>query len=217
MAGFLNGLANFAVNGGGIFPPSLLLNAGVPPAGGFLPQVVNGDVIFNDSIVVSQVTDCNLISTQNIAYKTAVNDPVIIPGGNIPFTESSRRTIRLPLFIPPPAPPAPPPVTFGTQISESVNIYKDIFTVTNVPQDVRFLIVSINNFGAYQYVGQNPVAEPIPYFTTSVSTSIDPLVPTSYNLLVTACYQPPELRAGVVPPALPDYIFGVMTIDSVFW
>jgi hypothetical protein len=217
MAGFLNGIANFAANGGAFFPPSLLLNGGVPPAGGFPPQTVNGDVQFNDDVITNGYLFSNLIGVQNIAYKTDINDPVILSGSLTPFTESSRRAIKLDLFIPPPAPPAPPPVTFDTQILESVNTYKGVFTITNVPLEVKFILPSITNISAYEYAGQAPVTAPLPYFTTSIFTGIDPLVPTSFVLTVTACYHPPELRAGVVPPALPDSIYGIMAIDSNYW
>lgn len=223
MAGFLNGIANFAANGGAFFAPSLLLNSGVPPPGGFPAQAVNGlvqfneDVIINNFLAVNDTIDCTLIKLENTAFRTTVNDPAIVLNNNIPYPVSSRRTIRLERYIPPPGPPAPPPATFETQILQCVNVYKCQFVITNIPIEVEAVIPSLNNYAAYQYIGQAPVVANMPYFTSSITTAPVVGVPGSFTITVSASYYPPVLIPNAVPPPLPDYIFAVMAIDSNYW
>lgn len=212
MAGFFG----FAVNGGAINPPALLLNPGVAPVGGFPDQRVNGPVTFANAVLMT-LADINQVRAETVTYLTTVGDNALQNGSIIRFETASKRTVKLSRNVPAP-PPAPPDPTFGTQFDLSPNTYSATFTVRFIPgpPSVQYINASASSVTAYQYDGLPAVVTKIPYFTTAAYYDPVPGDPNAASVTVSACYYPPTLVGNVLPPTPPDFVYLSYSLDTFY-
>ena len=212
--------AGYAVNGGAINPPALLLN---PPSGpdGLGIQRVKGVAEFTDSLVGLGVNVFNgktliqQLTTQTQLFLQPIDDPTIVFNDTVEFAVASRRSIKLGRNEPG---PPPPNMTFAQLANYSPFVFNCAFTLTNIPASATAVRAFLGTADAYQYIGQPIVETPIPFFPTSVTVEPDPAAPTDPTRRFVSLYAlcvDPRVPGALNNPPIPDYVYFTLYVDGV--